>query len=197
MHGETGRVVFRRDHSTVDLFPEWSFLNGRMYTTATGEWRLEGDVIVSEVQPLSLAGRPELPKRVMRMTLPDPLTGRIKHEGHSDLVPGSTIEIRYNQVLLALCTAASLTMLLAFSHAVRHIALSGPFTWLALGAAAALFCFLLLFVEELAQTGDVIASFTFLRSLRLPRELLKLAAAATFIIGSLKLIRQLRSSPNR
>ena len=68
MHGETGRVVFRRDHSTVDLFPDWYFLDGRMYTAGTGAWHLEGHVLVSEVQPLSLAGKPESPKRVLNDT---------------------------------------------------------------------------------------------------------------------------------
>jgi hypothetical protein len=117
----------------------------------------------------------------------------MKSEGHSELVSAAPHEIRYTQMLLAVCTAASLTLLLAFNHAVHRIAVGGAFTWLALGASAALFCFLLLFVEELSQTGDVIASFEFLRSLRLPRDLLKLAAATAFLVGSLKLTRQLKS----
>ncbi len=195
MHGETGHVVFRPDHTRVDLFPDWELLHGRMYTTATGVWRVEGDTVFSEVQPLSLPGSPELPKRAAKMTLPDtreaPL--RMKNAGHSDLVRASTIATRYTQVLLALCAAASLTLLLAFSHAARRSALGGAFTLLALGAASVLFYLLLHFVEELAQTGDVITSFQFLRSLRLPCELLKIAAATLFMIGSLRMIRQLKS----
>ena len=66
--------------------------------------------------------------------------------------------------------------------------------WLALGAAAALFYFLLRFVDALAQTGDVVASFEFLRALRHPCEVLTVISAVIFMLGAIKLFRHLRVS---
>ena len=65
----TGRVVFRRDHTVVDLFPEHDITDARWFATSYGQWRLEGNEIVTDTQDLPIPGYSPHPKRIGRMPI--------------------------------------------------------------------------------------------------------------------------------
>lgn len=80
--GTTGRVVFRRDHTVVDLFPENKKPNARWEAVASGKWWLEGDTIVTDERALLRASPDEtpFPRRVTRMKVRDFGKGRTVRE---------------------------------------------------------------------------------------------------------------------
>src|SRR5438552_15282996 len=51
----TGRVVFRRDHTVVDLFPEDDMTHARWFATSSGKWRLDESDIVEDMKDLTIA----------------------------------------------------------------------------------------------------------------------------------------------
>jgi hypothetical protein len=76
--------------------------------------------------------------------------------------------------------------------AMRSSSLRRQFFVIAVAAILALAYSALLLVAELAQTGDVVISFDSLRSLKLPREVLKVTCIIIFTIGFMRLVYVLR-----
>jgi hypothetical protein len=68
----TGRIVFRRDHTSADMLKDDVMTRGSWMTMGSGRWSLEGDTIVIDRQPqlgpLSPGEKP-FTRRVIRVPI--------------------------------------------------------------------------------------------------------------------------------
>lgn len=189
----TGRVVFRRDHTVVDLFIEGDGVNARWIPTSWGKWRLEGSEIVTDREMLvgdySSADRQitRLPIREIDEQL------LVRADGRPNFTRVSFGIERYSQILALLYLVASGIALLACVYAIRRSSFRKGLILLAVAAAVAVVWSLLNLVADLAQTGSLIVSPASLRSLQLPRELLRVAWLLIFTTGLAKLAFALRA----
>ena len=191
----TGRIAFRRDHSVVDLFPEYGALNGRWAAGARGTWRLEGNEIVTNKEVLPIPGMTPLPQRITRTPIREFHEDRfVREKDRSDLIRADLGGQRYAQVLALIYVAGTLIALLTSIYAIRNSSFRRPFTLLAVAAAVALAWSALTLVAEFAQTGALIVSAVSLRSMRLPTEILRVACIVIFAIGFVNLAYRLRVS---
>jgi hypothetical protein len=172
----TGRVVFRRDHTVVDLFPEDDrSINARWIPLAAGKWRLEGNDIVTEEETLPLRFVPSPTSRTTRITIREFHEDRLEREGErGPFLRVSEVAEHYAEVLALLYVGASFIALLACIYAIRRAQFRNEFSLLGLAALVALAYSSMLLAAELAQTGNLIISPGHLDALKLPREILKL-----------------------
>jgi hypothetical protein len=191
----TGRVVFHRDHTVVDLFPD----SDAPYVwgpSASGTWRLEGDEVVTDDQVLPIPGYSPFPRRITRIPIREYHGDRwVREEGRGDFIRATGGVERYSQMLALLYLISSLIALSASIYAIRSSSFRREFVLLAVAAVLALAYSALLLMAELSQTGDVVISFASLRSLKLPREVLKVMCVAVFTMGFVRLAYGLRARP--
>jgi hypothetical protein len=190
----TGRVVFRRDHTVVDLFTESDSPNARWAPTAWGKWRLEGNEIITDDEVLPIPGYSPRPRRITRIPIRDFEEGRlVRADGRADFNRVRVGIEQYLQILALVYVIASLIAFSASVYAVRNSSLRKEFVVLAVAAVLALVWSTSTLVAELAQTGTVIISAASLRSLRLPTEIFRVACILIFTIGFVKLAFSLRT----
>jgi hypothetical protein len=172
----TGRVVFRRDHKVVHLFPEQdSSTNARWIPLAAGTWRLEGNEIVTDVKTLPLRGVDSPTQRTTRMMVREFHEDRlVREEGRSPFFRVRLVAERYAEILALLYVVASLIALTASIYAILRSSFRNEFVLFGIAVLVALAYSLMLLAAESAQTGNLIISPGALDSLKLPREILKL-----------------------
>jgi hypothetical protein len=192
----TGRVVFRRDHTVVDLFPENDSTIAKWAPTAWGKWRLEGNEIVTDEEILPIPGHSTPPRRITRLPIREFGDNRlVRADGRSDFNRVHWGVEQYSQGLALLYLTAGFVALAAAVYAARTGRFRKEFILLAVAAGVAVLWSLLMLVAELAQTGSLIVSKASLRSLRVPRELLRVAYTLMFVIGFVKLTFAVRARP--
>jgi hypothetical protein len=189
----TGRVVFHRDHTVVDLFPEpqapyaWE-------PAASGTWRLEGDVVVTDDQMLPIPGYSPHPRRITRIPIREYHGDRwVRDEGRGDFIRVTWDVERYSQVLALLYLISSLIALSSSIYAIRRSSFRREFALLAVAAFLALAYAALLLVAQLTETGDVVINVASLRSLRMLREVLKVMCVIIFTTGFMRLVYSVRA----
>jgi hypothetical protein len=184
----TGRVVFRRDHTVVDLFTESDSPNARWAPTAWGKWRLEGNEIITDDEVLPIPGYSPRPRRVTRIPIRDFEEGRlVRADGRADFNRVRVGIEQYLQILALAYVIASLIALSAFVYAIRNSSFRKEFVVLAVAAVLTVVWSTSMLIAELAQTGTVIISAVSLRSLWLPREILRVVCILIFTIGFVRL----------
>lgn len=192
----SGRVVYRRDHTVVELFPEYDALNARWVPRSWGSWRLEGSEIVSETESFQIPGMPQIPKRVNRTIIRDFSDERlVREEGRSDLIRIRAGAEAYFEGLALAYVIAGVIALAAATYAMQNSAFRKEFILLAVAAVFALAWSASTLVAELVQTGTIIMSPASLRSLRIPTEILRVVCILIFLIGFVKLAFALRAKP--
>lgn len=190
----TGRVVFRRDHTVIDLFTESDSPNARWAATAWGKWRLEGNEIITDDNALPLPGYSPRPTRVTRMPIRTFEDDRlVRADGRPDFNRVRWGAEQYSQMLALLYLIVSLVSLMTAIYAIRNSSFRGEFLLLAVAAVFALCWSTSTFVADLAQTGAVIMSAVSLRSLRLPTEIFRIIFILIFTIGFVRLAFALRA----
>jgi hypothetical protein len=184
----TGRIVYRRDHIAVELFPDYEGLNAKWAPRSWGSWRLEGDDIVSEMEAFPIPEMPAVPKRTTRTSIREFHEDKlVREENRSDLLRVVSGFEEYSRFLALFYVVASLVAALACFYAARNSPLRKVFATLTVAAVLALIWSASTLVAELAQNGAVIVSSHSLRRLRLPTEIVRLACVVMFMIGFLRL----------
>lgn len=184
----TGRVVFRRDHTVVDLFTESDSPNARWAPTAWGKWRLEGNEIIIDEEMLPIPGYTPHPRRITQLPIREFEEGRlVRADGRPDFNRVRMGVEQYSQMLALVYVIASLISLAATIYAIRKSSFRKEFILLAVASLFALGWSTSTLVADLAQTGTVIVSASSLRSLRVPTEIVRVICILIFIIGFVKL----------
>jgi hypothetical protein len=179
------RIVFRRDHVVVVLFPESNSDTSRWEPITWGTWHVEGNEIVTEEEVLPVPSHSPFPKRINRMPIHEFGENVLVREDGSDHFHRVywSVRQRYSQLLASFYVVLALVALLAIRYASRRFALRKP---LILLATATVFGFLwatMTLANELSQTGTLVISPTSLRSLTRLKQSLGVIGILTFAIG--------------
>lgn len=184
----TGRVVFRRDHTVVNLFRDGSDPNAKWAPTAWGTWRLEGNEIVTDEEVFSVPGYLPSSRQIARMPIRDFQEEKlVRADGRADFYRIHWGAERYSQVWALFYLIASLIAFSASIYGIRKSSLRKEFVLLGIAAVVALLWSISTLVAELAQTGTLIISAVWLRSLRLPTEIFRIVCILIFTIAFAKL----------
>jgi hypothetical protein len=184
----TGRVVFRRDHTVVDLFPEHETTGARWFATSYGKWRLEGNEIVTDTRDLPIPGYSPHPQRIVRTPIrefkEDTL---VRDDGRSDFHrTDTTADQDYTQLLAMFYVAMSVITLLLALYSVKNSSLRNEFILFSVAALFALAWSIATLITELAQTGTVVVSQFSVGAWRTPMEIIRVSCVVVFVIALAK-----------
>jgi hypothetical protein len=184
----TGRIVFRRDHTVINLSPDGHILGVRWIATSKGKWHLDGNEIVTDEQMLVGDYSPR-ERRMGRIPIQrfDQKT-LVRADGRPDFNRINVEPDLYEQLQALLYVVLSLIAFLGCLYAMQNPLLKKPFFALAIGAALALTWALSLLATELTQTGTVTLSWTSLRCLQWLRLIFMAALIPISTLGFIKLV---------
>lgn len=183
----TGRVVFRRDHTVVELFREDEIVP-KWVAGAAGKWRLEGNEIIAEKEILPIEGMTPFPRRITRTAIREFHEDRlVRGDGRSDLIRVAPDSQLYIRSVVLICIILILAACFMAVRTVRNSSFRQDFIWLAVaGCFALLWCGLRL-IGDLAEAGKLIVSVMSVRSLQLATQILGVACLLLLAAGFSKL----------
>jgi hypothetical protein len=185
------RLVYRRDHTMVEMFPEENTKAGWLQFQV-GTWQLEGNTIIEETRGLRIGDEVLSDRGRRELTLQEIRSDRLVRAGdRPDLLRANVVRERCRQVVFLFCVILSVSMFFPLLRFGRKVILKGT-TPLCLAAAGVCLWASLNLIDELSQTGSLIVSPASLIALRIPAAVSGLAAAGALLFGLLMVWRSRR-----
>lgn len=174
-----GRVVFRRDHAVINLFPIDHSPYAKWGATSKGTWRLEGNDVVTD-ERLLIGDHPPQERQLHRIPILQIDSERlVRADGRSEFRRVTAVDEHLSQMVAGMYVLAS-TVTLASSVYIQRKSALRKFWLFAVAAALVMAWSTSVFVQALAQTGAVAVSISTLLSIALPTQVVGFLSVLLF-----------------